>query len=219
MQLLYDYLDFLPEWATPPVTALVVIIIGYFFSKIFAAIITSVFQTQDEGLAEGERGFGLKLARFIFWASWSFFIGIGISQFPIARTAIAKWHLSSSNLNSIIGIIPLTLILVLSEKILLQLGLKIKTIWKKIPFQKPLIITCILLFAVMASSAVSNPQYLSATIFLLSIGLMWSRTIREFISSGLDIFGADKTTQKGISQFSMYFVISTFLLTAFEIWI
>jgi len=66
--------------------------------------------------------------------------------------------------------------------------------------------------------AVSNPRNISATMFVVSLGVLLSRVIKEVVSSSLDIVGVDTVILSKLSQFSMYFVLSTFLLTAFEIW-
>lgn len=203
MQSLYDQFDFLPMWTKPPVVAFVTITIGYFVSIILAGFISSFFQKHKKDVEEGEPSFSSKLARFVFWASWTFFIGVGITQFPIAHNAVAKWNLSEPNNSAIIRIIVLSFIFYFSEDILLQLGSKIKSNWEKIPFpksnmaiQKFLLITSIFLIATMISLTASKPQYISAAIFLLSIGFVLSKVIRETVSSCLDVFSTDKITQK-----------------------
>jgi len=222
VQSLYEHFGFLPDWAIPSVVALVTIIIGYFFSKILAAIFARLFSIVDKS---DERLLIKKVAKLIFWASWAWFIGLGLSQFPLVVSAISKWTSGISDISSIVIILTLSIALFLSEDVLVRIGSKIKAIWIKIPFPKLdgfflncLIILGIAIFVGGGSMAVSNPRNISATMFVVSLGVLLSRVIKEVVSSSLDIVGVDTVILSKPSQFSMYFVLSTFLLTAFEIW-
>lgn len=105
-------------------------------------------------------------------------------------------------------------------------GVKIKTIWGNIGFLKTndfilKIFGWLALFAFIACGAIatSKPSHILSVFFVLSLGLLWSKMIKEVVSNSLDLFGVDEKLRNKISQFSFYLIIATFCLAILEMWI
>ena len=225
MKSLYEQLDYLPEWTIPPVVAMLCIIIGYFLAKVLAGVVLSLFPNNRDTSDQKIKPMAKIIAKFIFWAIWSFFIGLGLTQFPLPNSAMSKWAISNFSLSSLISIITLAVILFLSQDVLTKIGARIKELWIKIPFpnlnglmQRFVVLFVLAIFVYFGSLAVNNPRNISATLFVLSLGFIFSRVIKEVIGSGLDLLDVEEMVVRKTSEFSMYFVLATFLLTAFEIW-
>ena len=153
------------------------------------------------------------------------FYCLGLTQFPLPNSAMSKWAISNFSLSSLISIITLAVILFLSQDILAKIGARIRELWIKIPFpklnglmQRFVVLFVLAIFVYFGSLAVNNPRNISATLFVLSLGFLFSRVIKEVIGSGLDLLDVEEMVVRKTSEFSMYFVLATFLLTAFEIW-
>jgi len=84
MDQLSQHLGFLPSWAVGPVIALLTIVIGYFISKIAAAIVAGGINRTGIGRKAKTTGgnIGKSLAKAVFWVLWLIFILMGLSQFP-----------------------------------------------------------------------------------------------------------------------------------------
>ncbi len=85
MEQLSQYLGFLPAWAVGPVIALATIIVGYFISKIAAAIVAGGINRTGIGQKAQTTGgnIGKSLSKAVFWVLWLVFILMGLSQFPM----------------------------------------------------------------------------------------------------------------------------------------
>jgi len=84
MDQLSQHLGFLPTWAVGPVIAAITIILGYFISKIAAALVAGGINRTGIGRKAKTTGgnIGKSLAKAIFWVLWLIFILMGLSQFP-----------------------------------------------------------------------------------------------------------------------------------------
>jgi len=91
MDQISQHLSFLPEWAVGPVIALLTIIIGYFISKIAAAIVSGAINRTGLGRKAKTTGgnIGKSLSKAVFWVVWLVFIMLGLSQFPVMNEALA----------------------------------------------------------------------------------------------------------------------------------
>ncbi|MDB2439751.1 mechanosensitive ion channel [Hellea sp.] len=85
MDQLSDHLGFLPDWAVGPIIALLIIIIGYFISKIAAAVVAGGINRTGIGKKAKTTGgnIGKSLSKAVFWVLWLIFILMGLSQFPV----------------------------------------------------------------------------------------------------------------------------------------
>jgi len=85
MEQLAQHLNFLPAWAVGPVVALLVIIVGYFISKIAAALVSGAINRTGLGRRAKTTGgnIGKSLSKAVFWVLWLIFILMGLSQFPV----------------------------------------------------------------------------------------------------------------------------------------
>jgi len=85
MDQLSQHLSFLPAWAVGPVIALLTIVIGYFISKIAAALVAGGINRTGLGRKAKTTGgnIGKSLSKAVFWVLWLIFILMGLSQFPL----------------------------------------------------------------------------------------------------------------------------------------
>ena len=69
MDQLSDHLGFLPPWAVGPIIALLVIVIGYFISKIAAAVVAGGINRTGIGKKAKTTGgnIGKSLSKAVFW--------------------------------------------------------------------------------------------------------------------------------------------------------
>jgi len=91
MDQLSQHLGFLPAWAIGPVIALVTIVIGYFISKIAAAIVAGGINRTGIGKKAQTTGgnIGKSLSKAVFWVLWLVFIITGLGQFPMVSESLA----------------------------------------------------------------------------------------------------------------------------------
>jgi len=91
MDQLSQHLSFLPAWAIGPVIALLTIVIGYFISKIAAAVVSSGINRTGIGKKAKTTGgnIGKSLSKAVFWVLWLIFILMGLSQFPMMNESLA----------------------------------------------------------------------------------------------------------------------------------
>lgn len=80
--------NFLPEgmqWLVGPLIAAIVIIAGYFISKIAAAVVSGAINRTGIGRKAKTTGgnIGKSLSKAVFWVLWLIFILMGLSQFPL----------------------------------------------------------------------------------------------------------------------------------------
>lgn len=85
MDQISQHLSFLPSWAVGPVIALATIVIGYFISKIAAAVVAGGINRTGIGKKAQTTGgnIGKSLSKAVFWVLWLVFILMGLSQFPM----------------------------------------------------------------------------------------------------------------------------------------
>jgi len=91
MDQLSQHLSFLPAWAIGPVIALLTIVIGYFISKIAAAVVSGGINRTGIGKKAKTTGgnIGKSLSKAVFWVLWLIFILMGLSQFPMMNDSLA----------------------------------------------------------------------------------------------------------------------------------
>ncbi len=85
--------SFLPQslqWAVGPLIALIIIIIGYFISKIVEALVSKGINSTGIGRKAQTTGgnIGKSLSKAAFWTLWLMFILIGLSRFPMVAEAL-----------------------------------------------------------------------------------------------------------------------------------
>ncbi|MEP3889670.1 MAG: mechanosensitive ion channel [Hellea sp.] len=91
MDQISQHLSFLPAWAVGPVIALVTIVVGYFISKIAAAVVAGGINRTGLGKKAKTTGgnIGKSLAKAVFWVLWLVFILMGLGQFPMVAESLA----------------------------------------------------------------------------------------------------------------------------------
>ena len=86
--------NLLPEgmqWLVGPLIAAIVIIAGYFISKIAAAVVSGAINRTGIGKKAKTTGgnIGKSLSKAVFWVLWLIFILMGLSQFPMVSDSLA----------------------------------------------------------------------------------------------------------------------------------
>lgn len=100
MDQLSQHLGFLPAWAVGPIIALVTIVVGYFISKIAAAIVAGGINRTGIGKKAQTTGgnIGKSLSKAVFWVLWLVFILLGLGQFPMVSESLAPIKGMMSNI-------------------------------------------------------------------------------------------------------------------------
>ena len=70
MRHLYEAIDFLPMMMQPPIVALIVILVGYFLSKVFAAIVHAAIPKNTTEEESDILPLDARVTRTCFWGSW-----------------------------------------------------------------------------------------------------------------------------------------------------
>ena len=86
--------NLLPEgmqWLVGPIIALIVIIVGYFISKIAASVVSGAINRTGIGKKAKTTGgnIGKSLSKAVFWVLWLVFILLGLGQFPMISESLA----------------------------------------------------------------------------------------------------------------------------------
>lgn len=93
------------QWAVGPLIALAVIIVGYFISKIAAAVVSGAINRTGIGKQAQTTGgnIGKSLSKAVFWVLWLVFILMGLSQFPMISEELGFLN---GMLDNIFGYLP-----------------------------------------------------------------------------------------------------------------
>ena len=212
MSFLYEQINFLPEAVQPPIVMFLLIIVGYFISKIGAALIAKVM---SKGVTKAS-----------FWVLWLGFILLGYAQIPILNSALRKWTLAPANITSQIIIIILAVLLFTQESFIDKIRDAVAHAYKrkspiKIPesFQRVLIrigpVFLMLLIGLAFSDLKSTELKILATIFVVLFGLCLARVAQTALVSILDL---RKTSERTLPKAFYYIILASFLVTLPEIW-
>ena len=93
------------QWLVGPLIALAVIIVGYFISKIAAAIVSGAINRTGIGKKAKTTGgnIGKSLSKAVFWVLWLVFILMGLGQFPMLAEQLGFLN---GMLDNIFGYLP-----------------------------------------------------------------------------------------------------------------
>lgn len=93
------------QWLVGPLIALAVIIVGYFISKIAAAIVSGAINRTGIGKKAKTTGgnIGKSLSKAVFWVLWLVFILMGLGQFPMLSEQLGFLN---GMLDNIFGYLP-----------------------------------------------------------------------------------------------------------------
>jgi len=112
----------LPEWAVGPLMATLVIIVGYFISKLASMIVSGAINKTPIGQKAKTTGgnIGKSLAKAVFWVLWLVFILMGLSYFPMVSDQLGFLNAMMENIFSylpqlIVGIVVFAIGVMLSN--------------------------------------------------------------------------------------------------------
>ena len=83
MQNIESMMGFLPGWAIGPIIATVIIVVGYFISKVAGMLVSSAINKTGLGRKAKTTGgnIGKSLSKAVFWVLWLVFILSALSRF------------------------------------------------------------------------------------------------------------------------------------------
>ena len=226
MRYLYEVIDFLPLIIRPPIVALIVILIGYVLSKVFAAIVHAAIPKSTKAEESDILPIDARVTRTCFWGSWLIFILIGFNQLPLLSSAMGKWQIATANLPIQIMVIIGAILLLTFEKSLIQffekfLGLiqSIKRPKIQKAFGDVLIRLSWFFIAVISGFALDSPRSFSLKVvgffLVIALGFFLGKVVKSTFSSAI---GMQDNTHIVLPQILFYFVFVTFLVTSIEVW-
>ena len=224
-------LKFLPEFMNDSMLALFIFVIGCFMAFLTRAVVsklvltkstTTNVPTDSEYLSIHQR-----VTRSCFWLILSAFTIWGYSQLPLLSSGLSKWRINSETLSTLLIIGIGTAFLIFSEQWIKK---PLTTIGKKIDlipspkindkFKVGLGYISFIVLAVVMDAALSNPEgfalKITATILILVFGIFLGLLSKNSISS---LMGTRNIKDNFVAKIALYFVVFTFLLTSFEVWI
>ena len=136
MRHLYEAVGFLPMMMQPPIVALIVILLGYLLSKIFAAIVHAVIPTYPTVEKSELLSLDVRVTRTCFWGSWLICILIGFNQLPLLSSAMSKWQIDTAKIPIQTMVVAGTILLLTLEKWLIQPFDRFAGLMKSINFPK-----------------------------------------------------------------------------------
>ena len=230
VKFLYDTFDYLPEVTQQPIIALLVILVGYFLSKIFAALLSAIIPEKEgldapitQGSVPSRRG---RIILSCFWVSWLVFFIVGFIQLPLLSSAIKLWVIELANLGVQFLIILGGGLLLVMDKTVARLNELIRNFFRYISLPKPNGVVRFMLRAlwiplvVIGGSALNDPQTVglkvSATLVVLLLGYLLGNVVKVAAASLLGLYA---TASHLVPKFFFYCVCVTFFMTAISIWV
>lgn len=226
MRHLYEAIDFLPMMMQPPIVALIVILVGYFLSKIFAAIVHAAISTNTTVEESDVLPLDARVIRTCFWGSWLICILIGFNQLPLLSSAMSKWQIDTAKLPIQTMIVTGAIILLTFEKRLIQPFEKFSGLIKSIKrpeihkaFGDILIRFSWIFIAVISGFALDSSRTFSLKVagsfLMIALGLFLGKIVKTTFSSAM---GVQDNSHIFLPRILFYVVFVTFLVTSLEVW-
>ena len=224
MDALYEYISFLPEATQPIIAALIIIIVGYFLSKIFAAIVSNIIPAapaSNEINEEETLPLRTRIIRICFWVSWLIFIIIGLNQHPSYSIAIPQAPSSLKEWISLFELAFYAFVLLLTEKYILLLFEALKKAYRSLPLPRDnavfryLIRNSWLPIVIVGGITLGSPETIgykiTLTVIILLIGSIIGKVVQEAVRN---IF-----QNEFIAKLIYYMIFILFLISVFDMWI
>lgn len=228
MKALYEYLDLVPEFLRRPLATLIIIIFGYFLSKIFAVLATKFIPRASlpEGNTKEVRvPLKLHVSRMVFWSSWLFFVTLALSQFHPELVKYSDLSLNSIDYTQMFSTVLCACILMLSETHITRFYRSLIALIKPAIVSRNNTIIQIVtrlvwipifgLWAVFLGLPGTLGNKVALTMFFLLIGSLFSNVLKQTLKSFLQPFGVESNI---FPNFTSYFFFVHFLLLALNIW-
>jgi len=220
---LYEYISFLPETIQPTIASLLIMVVGYFFSKIFAAIVSNLIpatHASNEIKEEDSLPLRTRIIRVCFWVSWLIFIIIGLNQHPSFSIGIPQAPSSLEAWTSLALVIFYSFVLLLSEKYIYQTFEVLKNLYRSLPLPRDnavfryLIRNSWLPIVILGGISLVSPETIgykiTLTVITLLIGSVLGKVVQEAIRYTFQ--------NKFIAKLSFYFMFTHFLMAVFNVW-
>jgi len=223
MDVLYDQISFLPETMQPTIAALLIIIIGYFLSKILAAIVSSIFPARSaskEIETEGNLPLRTRVVMACFWVSWLIFIVIGLNQHPSTDVSLPRPPSSREEWTHLLLVIFYAYVLLLCEKYVAKIYKAFVKFCRSIPLPRdnPVFRYIVrnswlplLIFGGISLASPGTLRYkIALTVIILIVGSILGNVVKEAIWSMFQ--------NKFLSKLSYYFIFTHVLVAVIGIW-
>ena len=210
-----------------PVAALLIVIIGYFLSKIFAALINHLIPAKlypRKRAGESVVPLRLSVAKFCFWLAWFIFIVIALIQVHPSLFTLSNLSNNSVDYFQLFATVLCACILILFEKHILHfieiLGSLIKVsflsknafVIKAIRFiWIPILVVFIFTWAL--PETIYNK--IAMTLFILFAGWLSSNILKQIIMSFAEVFGF---RDQFWSKYFRYLFFAHFIIAAINVW-
>ena len=224
MDVFYDHLGFLPETMQPTIAALLIIIVGYFLSKIFAAIVSSIIPPNPDSteiVIEEILPIRTRVIRACFWVCWLIFIVIGLNQLPSISISLPQNPPSPETWMNILLMAFYAYVLLLSEKYIAKLYKAFARFGRSIPLPRDnpvfryIIRNSWLPILIIVGIALAIPETLghkvAITVIVLFAGWLLGNVTKQAIESTFQ--------NKFLTKFSFYFIIVHVLFAVIGIWV
>jgi len=223
-------IDDLPDIIQGPVLTIIAIVIGYFISLITKFIFSSVFPFESSKNGPTYNAFeriNLHLAHLSFWGPFCAFTIWGYTHSPLLFSSLKKWQISADNSPSLVIICLGAILIGMSEKWIIKICKACRQkigVLPKIKFSNTLapiyIVIFLSAFALLMQGPVDQPRNIgwkiSVSILVLFFGYFLGGIIKHVISN---LIGIENTNESLVARFIKAFVLATFALTTFEIWL
>jgi len=217
MEFLYTIVDYLPPRLQGSVVGLLLIVLGYFISKIIAALSFRAIK-RFRSIAENSR-----VTRLLFWSSWLAFIILAYAQMPLIVGTKPLRPMSITYL--VLIFITFSALLLLEAQIKSALT-SVYDLIKILNFgglNKLLRLFLIyfgwIFFVFLASLTPSSISKIGlktlATVFITGLGFFLAKIVKETINSFVK---QDSKPQPFIVKISFYIPVAIFFISASSLW-
>jgi len=228
MNSMHEYLSTFPEFMQRPIAGLSIIIIGYFASKIFAAIagsITLKLTPSKNDLQTDVKPLHFHIGKIIFWSSWLVFIVLGLKQVHPYLFDFSEFSIKSIDYLQLFTIALGACVILLSESYITRYFESLRDSLKSIPVSKNNFtfriakrFAWILFFAIFVIALASTDTLgnkVAITLFLLFVGWLFSNVVKQAIKSFIQPFGVKSEFWP---KFFSYVIFVHFLISAINLW-
>lgn len=228
MDFLYDHLSYLPEAMQGHVAGLIIILIGYFLSKIFAVLAVyfipeNIFPRRV--VEEDSVSLRKHVSKICFWLSWVAFIFIGLKQVHPSLFVSSEFSTKSIDYLKLFTIVLGAFVILLSETYIARFLEFLRDILKSLPvskdnfiFRKIMQFAWIPFFAIFFIALASTDTLgnkVAMSMFLLFLGWLTSNVVKQTIKSFIEPFGVKSELWP---KFFSYFILVHFLIGAINLW-
>jgi hypothetical protein len=224
MEFIYSLVDFIPHSIRGSVVCLLLIIGGYFLSKIAALLVISLFRALKLVPKSNELLIDNNISRFVFWVCWFGFVILAYSQLPLIASTMPKWPFS---LNALVLIFMAALVLLVCENWMRQAWALVAD---SLNLPKPhglfkfaeralLYFGCLIFILVgsLTSEQISSTGVrVFVTAFVVGLGFLFANIVKSTV---VGVFNQSPDSEPILARFAFHITIAVFLMAASSLWL